>query len=331
MQNNILLIRLKSIGDVVLTLPAVHLVRENFPTAKITYLTSRENFDLIRGFREINETIVLDREKLRSGNPLKVALEFLGLLWRLRAGKFSLALDFQGYGETAWLTRLTGAPRRGSSFHHPRRQWAYTVTRAGDKALHSAEAHLDLLRRASLSIGEIRNEFDLPADALAAARELYLQNSLDPEKPTLFIQPLTSGAHKNWPIENYLAVARYWRERGVQIIFGGGPADRTVLQSAAAEQFCVAAGVPLLVTGGLAQLSTLVLGGDTGVLHLAVAQGKRVLMLMHQAAPGSPIPFQHPEWVIEAPEPEAIAKIPVDQVNQAVATVFNSPTGNVSG
>ena len=37
----ILLIRLKSIGDVVLTLPAVHVVRENFPAAKITFLTSR--------------------------------------------------------------------------------------------------------------------------------------------------------------------------------------------------------------------------------------------------------------------------------------------------
>jgi ADP-heptose:LPS heptosyltransferase len=62
-----------------------------------------------------------------------------------------------------------------------------------------------------------------------------------------------------------------------------------------------------------------VLGGDTGVLHLAVAQGKRVVMLMHQAVAGSPIPFQHPEWVIAAPEPEAIAKIPVGQVNKAVA------------
>jgi len=36
---NILLIRLKSIGDVLFTLPAVHRVRENFPGAKITFLT----------------------------------------------------------------------------------------------------------------------------------------------------------------------------------------------------------------------------------------------------------------------------------------------------
>ena len=132
-------------------------------------------------------------------------------------------------------------------------------------------------------------------------------------------------------MEYYLAVARHWRQRGMQILFGGGPADQEALQPAKADGFCVTAGVPLLVTGGLVQLSTLVLGGDTGVLHLAVALGKRVIMLMHDDSPGSPIPFQHPEWVIAAPEPEAIAKIPIDQVNEAVASVLNSPTGNVSG
>jgi ADP-heptose:LPS heptosyltransferase len=328
---NILLIRLKSIGDVVLTLPAVHAVRENFPAARITFLTSRENSELLRGFRGVDQTIVLDRKKLRSGNPLKTVGEFSRLIYQLRAGKFSLVLDFQGYGETAWLARLTGAARRGSSFHHPRRQWAYTLPRAGDEKFHAADAHLELLRRAGLRVGAIRNEFNLPPDALAGARAFFSANRLDPAKPTLFIQALTSGAHKNWPVENFLEIARHWRQRGIQIIFGGGPADRTVLKPAADEQFCVAAGVPLLVTGGLAQLSSLVLGGDTGVLHLAVAEGKRVIMLMHQAIPGSPIPFQHLEWVIAAPAPEAIALIPIGRVNEAVASALNSPAGNVSG
>ena len=109
---NILLIRLKSIGDVVLTLPAVNVLRENFPAAKITFLTSQENVALLRGFREVNEVIALDRATLRCGNPLKVIPEFFGLLRQLRAGKFDLVVDMQSYGETAWLTRLTGAPER---------------------------------------------------------------------------------------------------------------------------------------------------------------------------------------------------------------------------
>ena len=66
-RQHILLIRLKSIGDVVLTLPAVNAMRDNFPSAKITFLTSKENAPLLRGFSEVNEVISLDRAALRSG------------------------------------------------------------------------------------------------------------------------------------------------------------------------------------------------------------------------------------------------------------------------
>ena len=311
---NILLIRLKSIGDVVLTLPAVNVIRENFPTAKITFLTSKENVPLLRGFREVNEVIALDRAALRGGNPLKMAGEFFGFLKRLRAGKFSLIVDFQSYGETAWLTRLTGAPQRWAQVHRSGRGWAYTRPIEHIPAVHPAEAHLRLLNRCGLRTGTVRNKFVLPEAALHEARSWFTEHQLDATKPTLYIQPFTSGAHKNWPLENYLAVARHWQAAGMQIILGGGPGDRAALEPARREGFVISAGVPMPVTEGLMQLSTLVLGGDTGALHLAVAEGKRVLMLLHQDTPGSPLPFQHPDWVVVAPRPVAIAEISVAEV-----------------
>ena len=301
-------------GDVVFTLPAVQAVRENFPSARITYLTSRENSTLLKGFDGVDETVVLDRERLRSGNPFSTMSEFFKLLRRLRSGRFSLVVDFQNYGETAWLTRFTGAPRRWSSFDHPKRRWAYTYCLPDDAPLHPADAHLELLRHGGLSVGKIHNEFHLPPAALTAARAFFSEHKLDPEKPTLFIQAFTSAPQKNWPLENYLAVARHWREHGLQIIFGGGPGDRAALSPAIAENFCVAAGAPLLVSGGLVHLSTLVLGGDTGLLHLAVSLGKPVLMLMQQSYTGCPIPFQHPEWVITPPNTRNIGLIPVPVV-----------------
>ena len=84
---NILLIRLKSIGDVLFTLPAVHRVRENFPGAKITFLTSRENAPLLEGFREVDGVITLDRARFQSGNPMAILSEAFSLFRRLRAGK----------------------------------------------------------------------------------------------------------------------------------------------------------------------------------------------------------------------------------------------------
>jgi ADP-heptose:LPS heptosyltransferase len=329
-QDKILLIRLKSIGDVILTLPAVNTIRENFPSAKISFLTSKENVSLLRGFHEVNEVIALDRAALRGGNPLKMGGEFFRLLRRLRGGEFSLVVDFQGYGETAWLTRLTGAPQRWGQVHRTGRNWAYTRPIEHIPAVHPAEAHLRLLNRCGLRTDTVRNRFVLPEAAVKEARAWFTEHQLDSTKPTLYVQPFTSGAHKNWPLENYVTVARHWHSRSVQIIFGGGPADLAALEPARREGFVISAGVPMLVTGGLMQLSSLVLGGDTGALHLAVAQGRCVLMLMHQATPGSPAPFQHPDWVVVAPRPVAIEEISVAEVNAAIARIFNAPAGSVS-
>ncbi len=242
-------------------------MRESFPrAARITFLTSQENSELLRGFRGVNETIILDREKLRSGNPLKTVGEFSRLVYQLRAGKFSLVLDFQGYGETAWLARLTGATRRGSSFHHPRRQWAYTLSRAGDESLHAADAHLELLRRAGLRVGTIRNEFNLPPDALTEARAFFFG------KPTGVWPSRPSSSKRLRAVRTRTGRWKIsWKSLGITPArssdhFWRWTSGSTVLKPQTTSS--VATGVPLLVSGGLAQLSSLVLGGDTGVLHL---------------------------------------------------------------
>ena len=328
--SSILLIRLKSIGDVVFTLPAVHALRENYPTAKITFLTSRENAALLRGFREVNEIIPLDRAALRSGHPAKVLPEFFGLVKKLRRGKYTLVVDFQGYGETAWLSRLTGAPQRWGSVYGRGRKWAYTLGPVNEGKIHPADWNLSLLRQCGVKIGEIKNEFALPEDALAGARKFFAENKLEATRPTLFLQPLTSSPAKNWPLNNYLAVARHWRARGVQVIFGGGPADITTLQPAVVENFCIAAGSPLLVSAGLARLSSLILGGDTGLSHLANALGRRVLMVMTGNEPGRCVPYQHADWTVVPPPRHRISEVTIESVIAATEAAFSESAGNAS-
>jgi ADP-heptose:LPS heptosyltransferase len=321
---NILLIRLKSIGDVLLTLPSVNAVRANFPDAKITFLTSAENASLLRGFREVNEVITLNRAVLRGGNPLKAAAEIFRLLQKLRAGKFSRVVDFQGYGETAWLTRLTGAPQRWGVVYSTGRSWAYTRRVARVEKIHPANGNLEMLRQCGLNLGVVQNEFALPADVLTAAQRFFAEQKLLPDRPTLFLQPFTSSPHKNWPLENFIALARQWQSHGGQVIFGGGPADREKLQSAAAAGFPISAGVPLLVTGGLMKLATLVVGGDTGAVHLAVALGRRVVMLMTSLTPGSPHPFGQPDWTVIAQNNLGVPGISLATVSAACKRALDS-------
>jgi hypothetical protein len=110
-RENILLIRIKSIGDILFALPAVHVVRENFPHAKLNFLVSREFAPLVRGFSEIDEIIPFDRAIYRSGNLKAATSSTFQLLRDLRRKKISRVIDFQGYGETEFFSarRSVGA------------------------------------------------------------------------------------------------------------------------------------------------------------------------------------------------------------------------------
>ena len=319
---NILLIRLKSIGDVAFTQPAVNAIRNNFPSAKITFLTSKENAVLLRGFREVNEVIPLDRTLWRTGNPIRILPEFFHLLRRLRAARFSLAIDFQGYGETAWLTRLSGAPRRWGSVYGSGRKWAYTRALKREEKIHPADWNLLLLQQCGLKTVGNKYEFVLPDDALATAHKFFLKQKLEISKPTLFLHPFTSSPQKNWPLKNYLALAEYWRSHGRQIIFGGGPADCAALEAARLQGFCISAGLPLLGSVGLAKLSSLVVCGDTGLGHLAVAQGRRVVMLMMHKNSGACVPFRHPDWALTPSHGLDITTISVAEAVTATELAF---------
>ncbi len=317
---NILVIRFKSIGDVLFTLPAIHAIRDNFPKAKITFLTSEENAPLIEGFGPVQEIITVDRSVYRDGRLKLMVKETLGLMEQLRRKKFSLAIDFQGYGETALLTWLTRAPQRWGSVYRSTRRWAYTRGIRRDLSIHTVEWNLSLLRQCGMPIKSVCNEFILPPAAFREAHELFTRLRLNPRRPVLFIQPSTSSIRKNWPLENYLALADQWRKRGTQILFGGGPREVTMLEPAGRAGLAVSAGAPLLVSAGLMKLSTVIVGGDTGLVHLAAAMNKRVVLLAK--ATSKCYPFPHPDWKITPRDGSDVSGISFSAVMEACARAF---------
>ena len=317
-----MLIRFKSIGDILFTLPAIHVLRNHFPDAKISFLTSKENAPLIEGFRDVDEVLSIDRSIYHSRNPVAIFQETVSLLRRLRREKFSLVVDFQGYGETGLISRLSSAKNRWGSVYRPARGWVYTRAVKRDKAAHPADWNLSLLRQCGLSGGAIHNEFVVPEAALEEARRFLTRQGLDSGRPILFFQPFTSTPRKCWPLENFIALGNLWRNRGVQVLFGGGPADYAALAPARGAGFPVSAGVSLLVNAGLMKLCDLVVGGDTGLLHLAVAMNKRVIMLIHSAAQTRCHPFQHPNWVMHPAAGTDISRITVGAVMDASGRAF---------
>lgn len=313
----ILLIRLGGFGDVIFTLPAVNLLRSVYPKAQTTFLVYHEFASLLEGFPGVDKTLTLDRARFRTFNPWTICAHLGSLLGSLAGGRFDLTVDFQGFGETAFLSWFTRSAQRWGSVYRPGRKWAYTRGVWRNPALHPIDYHLELVRQAGgIEPAAIRNEFVPPEKHVNEAREFFARHKLDPGRPTLFIQPFTSSEPKTWPLERYLATAQLWRSRGLQILFGGGPGDRAALEPARKVGFAVAAGASPLLSAGLVKLSTLVLGGDTGLLHLAVAMGKRVIMVIRSVQPGACIPFGHPDWTIVPPPGLHVSAVTLETVNQ---------------
>jgi ADP-heptose:LPS heptosyltransferase len=326
-QKNILLIRWKAIGDVVFTLPALRCIRSNYPDSRITYLTSPEFTSLIKSFAAADEILPVDRARLRRfyNGGLKELSNLMRAIFRTR---YDLVVDLQGYGETAWLSWLTRAPERWGLVHRPSRAWAYTrAVRRDDKA-HTVDAYLKCLAECGLETTPVQNVFQLPSEKQIEAEKLFFEFGLKPAQPTIFIQPFTSTPYKDWPLDKWLSLARRLRDLEIQVLFGGGPSDRARLAPATLENFPVAAGTDLLTSCSLAARCAVVIGSDTGLLHLANAAGCRVVLMMHQNAKESP--YGHPDRVLTPRRAGVpVAEIELDTVLAEILCIL-SPQSKVA-
>lgn len=313
----ILVIRWKSIGDVVFTLPAVNSLRDNFPDAEIVFLVSEENAFALEGFQAVNQIWTLNRRQLRSTRAVQGTLVLIDLLLQIRRHRFTMAVDLQNYGESALITLWSGAHLRLGYHKNSLRRRAYTHSLPYTSVLHPALQHLQLLRLAGIPEGPVRNQWIPSSDDLAAAQAFLAQRQLDSRRPLVYLQAFTSSPRKDWPLANYLTLAEELSHSGAQILFGGGPQDRRRLVQAGIPPARII-DAPRNTDVALMQASTLVIGGDTGFIHIANALGSRVLLLGRS---GAVTPFGHPESVLLSAD-ASMASIPVESVLRKVRSIL---------
>src|SRR5260221_12866900 len=103
----ILLVRLRQIGDVVFTTPAIRGLRERFQDAHITYVVEPAAAPVVAGNPHLNEVIVTAGRRGPAGLG-----DDLSLIQRVRAAHYDMAIDFHGGPRSSLVTWLSGAPVR---------------------------------------------------------------------------------------------------------------------------------------------------------------------------------------------------------------------------
>ena len=276
----IALLKPSALGDIVHALPVLTALRQRYPHAHITWVVNEVYAPLLRGHRDLDDTLPFDRRASRRGWRA-AARSWLFFLRELRQRHFDLVIDLQGLFRTALMVAATGAPRRvGLSTAREGATWCYSdvIPVANFDALHAVERYWKIAE--ALGVGDSPKEFHVPIPA--EARQWADETTALYPRPWLMIGPGSRWPTKRWPPVHFAALARRAQERFGGTVFFVGGGDETMLADAVQAKL---SGPSLDLTGrttlprlaALLERADVMLANDTGPLHLAAALGRPVV------------------------------------------------------
>jgi heptosyltransferase I len=320
-RQRILIVKPSSMGDVVHTLPASLAIRAAHPDAHLAWLVERAHAELLARQTHLDELFVWDRRDMR-GLP--------AFLRRLRAGQWDVAIDFQGLLRSGLFTRASGAKRRiGYTPSKEGAHWLYTERLRLDMSrYHAVERHLQLARLLDAEMPGVpierpyldgksfaggltgfssRQIFPLhPSEQDLAAVEAWLaRHHFDPLRERLVVlNPDCRKAANRWPPERFAAVARrLLNQDRIRVALCGGTASRSLCDKidrlAGGGLWRADGQFGLLASTALIARAAVMITGDTGPMHLAVAMGTLVVALFGPANPRLTGPYASDAIVLD--------------------------------
>ena len=323
---NILLVRLRLIGDVVFTTPAIRALRRHYPDAHIAYVVEEEAAPVVRRNPHLDAVIVARSPRAPGRLRADVAL-----IRRLRRDRYDLAIDFHGGPRSSLMTWASGAPTR-IGYQIAGRSWMYTTVVPRPRALrprHSVESQWDVL--APLGIAPPNPETDpteMPDDpgACASVARRLAQAGVGDSNPIVVIHVSAGNPFRRWPAASFvdLICRLASADPSRRIILTSGPSNAGAA-AAIAEDARVRLSPHLhdsIVRCGefdLAELRALIgraslyIGGDSGPLHVAGTTSVPVVGLYGPTLPVRSQPYRGASFINEIAEAGALPCRPCNQ------------------
>ncbi len=312
--------RLRLVGDVVFTTPAIGALKRHFPHARLDYLVEAAAAPIVRHNPDLDTVI----EVARPSGLERLRYDAL-LAWRLRRERYDIAIDFHGGPRSSWLVRATGAPQR-IGYDIPGRRYFYSTRVPWHPSLvpprHSVVNQWDLLT--PLGIGQpdpAANPVVMTAgpEARASAAARLAAAGVTAEAPLVILHVSASNPFRRWPRESFVqvaaALAREDRRRRIMITAGPSEADAAVTVADQAAREAGEAGAAIVRCGepSLEELhvimtrAQLFIGGDSGPLHVAATTAVPIVALF-----GPTLPERSMPWRAEPAHAVAVQPGPLD-------------------
>jgi predicted lipopolysaccharide heptosyltransferase III len=268
----VLVVRLRSIGDTVLSTPSLYALRRFLPDAQIDLLLEDWVAPLLDGNRDASRIITVRRDN---------AMSRLALARRLHAARYDVAFNLHGGSTAALLTRATGARRRvGYASYRFSQLHNYAAPPATDlwrqAKTHSVEQQLGLLGWAGVPVTDRpATRLSINVEACERVARRLDGAGIGASQPYALFHPAAAFDSKRWDARNFARVADDLDARGLAVVAVAAPGETDVVRafagSAQSARVVSFNDLSLPEVTALAARARLFVGNDSGIAHIASA------------------------------------------------------------
>ncbi len=257
----ILVIKLSSLGDIVLISPSLRALRQKFQDARITLLTSIHAKDIVEHCPYIDETIFVSN--------------FFSTLRRLHKAKFDISIDFQNGHLTHWLCFLSRIQNR---YGYERKGGWYLLNHpAKSKKLPPIAHQFNMLESILSNPANDKLEFWIMDDDRNAVDRLFQTLGIQKEKPSIGIHIGASWETKRWHLNHISKFCDKLASLDQQTILTGDIKDtsfeKEIISQAQKKIFSAVGKTTLRELGALIEKCSAFVSTDSLALHIAAAVG----------------------------------------------------------
>jgi predicted lipopolysaccharide heptosyltransferase III len=344
----ILLVRLRSLGDTLLSTPLYTALKSWRQDLRLSVLVESPNDEILRNNPDLDNIISI---RASDKNALGVFAARYGALKQIRAAKFDCCINLHGGVTSAWLTALSGANHRvGVSTFRNRIAYNFIIDvprrQPADRKPHTVEYQISWLNYLGLPRGPIPPLRLVPDPSRRASALAKLQDAgLDTGRDYAVIHPGSRYHTKEWPAEGFAEIAdEITVKYGLQVLLLGGPGEEEKIGRVV--KLC---GSPPVVVQNVSvadmvwviREAKLFVGNDSGPTHIAAALQVPIVVLFGSSDSQVWFPWKSPYQIVQNDfacnpcpgqrclvydKPRCILSISPEQVKTAVAAQLRLST-----
>ena len=270
--NRVLVVRLRSIGDTVLTTPSLDALRRFLPAARIDILLEDWVAPVLEGFDAVDDVLAFKKDDFRSR---------LQMARQIRRAKYDVAFNLHGGTTATFFVRASGAPHRiGYAENQYNFLYNHLLSSSADfwqrEKTHSAEQQLALLGFSGVPVEDkLKTRLVVTEKALSSIEERLTQSAIGNRQSAFaLLHPVAAFETKQWATENFAQIANFLHEKGLPIIAVATKKEREILEKLKQlSQFPIVAfdDLSLPEITALASKAKIFVGNDSGIAHIAAA------------------------------------------------------------